>query len=68
MLVLSRKENETIIIDGRIKVRINQIRGNKVSVGIEASDDVAILRAELQDHDEFFDGEFASQQRELAVR
>ncbi|MCG0277746.1 MAG: carbon storage regulator [Thermanaeromonas sp.] len=47
MLVLSRKENQSIIIDGHIKVTIVQIAKSQVRVGIEAPDGVRILRAEV---------------------
>ncbi|WP_286177354.1 carbon storage regulator [Stieleria mannarensis] len=47
MLVLSRKENEWIQIGDEIVLTITAIKGNRVSVGIEAPDDVAIRRGEL---------------------
>ncbi len=47
MLVLSRKENESIVIDGHIKVTILEIRGSKIRLGIEAPQDVPVLRSEL---------------------
>jgi carbon storage regulator len=49
MLVLSRKLNESIIIDGNIRITIVGIRGNHVRVGIEAPGSVPIMREELQD-------------------
>ncbi len=48
MLVLSRKINEEVIIDGRIRVQILQIKGGTIRVGISAPDEVKILRGELQ--------------------
>ena len=53
MLVLSRKADESIDIDGRIKVKILKIKGNRVRIGIEAPDDVAIVRSELGDWHKF---------------
>jgi carbon storage regulator len=47
MLVLSRRVGETIHIDGQIKVTIVKVRGNCVKVGIEAPDEVRIVRSEL---------------------
>ena len=44
MLVLSRKTNETIIIDGRITIEVLQIKGNLIRVGVNAPADVKILR------------------------
>jgi len=47
MLVLSRKTDETIIIDGGIRVTVVSIRGNQVRLGIEAPGSVKIFREEL---------------------
>jgi len=48
MLVLSRKTNESIMIDHNIKVVVLEIQGNKVRLGFEAPQDVPIHREELQ--------------------
>jgi carbon storage regulator len=48
MLVLSRKKNETIVIDGGIEVEILQTKGGTVKVGIKAPSDVRIVRGELE--------------------
>lgn len=48
MLVLSRKTNETILIDGRITLEILQIKGNQIRIGINAPSDVRVLRGELK--------------------
>ncbi len=47
MLVLSRKKNETIIIDGRIKIEVLKIKGNTIRLGISAPKDMKVLRGEL---------------------
>jgi carbon storage regulator len=47
MLVLTRKINEAISIDGHVSVRVLSIRGRSVKLGIEAPGFVAIRRAEL---------------------
>src|SRR5690349_4006850 len=47
MLVLSRKPNESIVINGNITITLNEIDGNKVRLGIEAPPEVKILRGEL---------------------
>ncbi|GIW90970.1 MAG: hypothetical protein KatS3mg109_1402 [Pirellulaceae bacterium] len=47
MLVLSRKQGESLIINGDIRVTVTRISGNRVSIGIEAPSDVRIVRAEL---------------------
>ncbi len=50
MLVLSRFVNESIIIETptyTIRVLVVRIAGDKVRLGIEADDDVRIVREEL---------------------
>ena len=47
MLVLSRKNNESIVINDQIVVTIVEICGNKVRLGIEAPKEVSIHREEV---------------------
>ena len=47
MLVLSRKEGESVTIDGNITVTVFRLAGGRVRLGIEAPKDVSILRSEL---------------------
>ena len=49
MLVLSRKVNENIVIDGRIVVKVVRTEGNFVKLGIEAPADVQVHRQEVYD-------------------
>jgi carbon storage regulator len=49
MLVLSRKQNEAIVIDDRIVVRVVEIRGDKIRLGIEAPREVPIHRLEVHE-------------------
>ena len=51
MLVLSRKVNEEIVIDGRITVRIVGLQGGRVRIGISAPKEVAVQRGELLQRD-----------------
>ena len=52
MLVLSRKKNESIVIDGGITITVVEVRGDKVRLGIEAPREIPVMRAELvQDAD-----------------
>lgn len=44
MLVLSRKEGESILIADNIKITISEVRGSRVKLAIEAPLDVKILR------------------------
>ena len=48
MLVLSRKKNQTIIIDGNIEIEVLQIKGNSIRLGIKAPRDVRVVRGELK--------------------
>jgi len=47
--VLSRKKNESIIINGNITVVVVEVRGDKVRLGIEAPSSVPVHRSEVQD-------------------
>ena len=47
MLVLSRKLNEKIVIDGGIVVTVVKIDRNQIRLGIEAPADVRVLREEI---------------------
>jgi len=47
MLVLSRKEGESVRVGKDIWVTVLEIRGNKIRLGIEAPDDQQIARGEL---------------------
>lgn len=47
MLVLSRKINETIKIGDDTEIRILEVKGDTVRIGIEAPKTVDILRGEL---------------------
>lgn len=47
MLVLSRKNNEYVVIGENIKITILDIGDDKVSIGIDAPKDINILRGEL---------------------
>jgi carbon storage regulator len=47
MLVLSRKKNESIVIDGNIVVTVVEIKGDKVRLGIVAPAEVPVHRSEV---------------------
>lgn len=49
MLVLSRKENETVMIGDDITLVVVEIRGDKVRLGIQAPKDVPVHRQEIYD-------------------
>lgn len=47
MLVLSRKKNESIIIDNHIVVSVLSIEGDTVRLGFEAPKEISIYRKEI---------------------
>lgn len=47
MLVLSRKRNESVVINDQIIVTVVEVRGDKVRLGIQAPRDVPIHRSEI---------------------
>ena len=47
MLVLTRKQGQRLLIGGGIIVTVKKIRGNAVSIGVEAPPDVPVIRDEL---------------------
>ncbi len=47
MLVLTLKENEKVLIGNDISVKVVEIRGNQIRLGIEAPKDVLVLREKL---------------------
>lgn len=51
MLVLSRKVGESLVIGGNIRVVVHRVAGNRVTIGIEAPNDVRIIRGELELHE-----------------
>ncbi len=47
MLVLSRKKNESIVINGNIRIEVLQIKGKQIRLGITAPASMKVLRGEL---------------------
>ena len=47
MLILSRKSGESIVIDGRIHLKIVRVEGDVVKIGIEAPATVPVHRLEV---------------------
>ena len=60
MLVLSRKPNEQIVINGNVFVTIVSIDGNKVRIGISAPPEVPVDRAEVHQRRQEFELERAT--------
>src|SRR5205809_801969 len=49
MIVLSRKKNESVVINNDITLTVVEIRGDKVRLGIVGPQDVPVHRQELSD-------------------
>ena len=47
MLVLSRKRNESIVINDDVMITVVEIRGDRVRLGIEAPKEVPVHRREI---------------------
>ena len=47
MLVLSRKESEAIQVGGGITIKVLEVRGGRVRLGIDAPKSVSIQRSEV---------------------
>ncbi|MEX2287171.1 MAG: carbon storage regulator [Planctomycetaceae bacterium] len=47
MLVLTRKTDEEIVIDGDVRISIVEIRGNRVKLGVTAPKSVSVQRQEI---------------------
>jgi carbon storage regulator len=47
MLVLSRKPNESIIIGDNVEVKVVEVRGEQVKLGITAPRDIPVHRKEI---------------------
>ena len=47
MLVLSRRPNESIIVNGNITITVLEIRGDHIRIGIDAPRDITIHREEI---------------------
>jgi carbon storage regulator len=48
MLVLSRKAQQAVVINGDIRITVLSIEGSRVRIGIEAPKHIPVLREELE--------------------
>ena len=51
MLVLTRREQQKIVLDNGVTITVTKIKGESVQLGIDAPSDVKILRQELVDRE-----------------
>lgn len=63
MLVLTRRTNESVVIDGRIVVRVLRVDGDGVKLGIEAPTEVSVHREEVYQEIQQSNREAAAPQR-----
>jgi carbon storage regulator len=68
MLILSRKPNESIVIDGRILVKVFRLEGDVVKIGIQAPSDVPVYRQEVYEEIQRNNQQAATRPRPLALR
>jgi len=47
MLILSRKVNESVVLSDAIEIKVLEVTGERVKLGITAPAEVSILRREL---------------------
>ncbi len=63
MLILCRKINESVVIDGSITVKVLRIDGDQVRLGIQAPSDVPVHRHEIYEEIQRNNREAATQVR-----
>jgi len=68
MLILTRKLNESIVIDGRITVKVVRVDGEAVKLGIAAPADVPVHREEVYEEIRKSNHEAATQRTGLVPR
>ena len=47
LLVLSRKQNQSLVIGDDIKITVLELKGNQVRLGIDAPDSIVVHREEI---------------------
>ena len=47
MLVLSRKQHQSLVIGENIKITVLELKGNQVRLGIDAPENISIHRQEI---------------------
>ncbi len=52
MLVVSRRNGESVYLGDNIKVTVVEIKGSRIRIGVEAGEETFILRAEKRDEQE----------------
>jgi len=47
MLVLSRKQHQSLVIGENIKITVLELKGNQVRIGIDAPESITVHREEI---------------------
>ena len=47
MLVLSRKQHQSLVIGENIKITVLELKGNQVRIGIDAPENITVHREEI---------------------
>ena len=47
MLVLSRKQHQSLVIGESIKITVLELKGNQVRIGIDAPESISVHREEI---------------------
>ena len=68
MLILSRKLNESIVIDGKIIIKIIRVEGDTVKLGIEAPIEIPVHRQEVYAEIQQTNAEAISEQKPVPPR
>jgi carbon storage regulator len=68
MLVLARKVNQNIVIDGRITVKVVRLDGDVVKLGIQAPASVPVHRQEVYEEIQRKNRQAADENREAAPK
>lgn len=68
MLVLSRKTGESVVINGRIIVKVMRVEGEVVKLGIQAPPEVPVHRQEVYDEIQRNNQEALTRERPVAPR
>lgn len=66
MLVLERKDDESIVIDNNIEIKIIKSEQGKVKIGIEAPKEIEINRKELLDKVQLINKESINKTKDIS--
>ncbi len=66
MLVLTRKQGETIQIGRDVEITVVRLKNNQVRIGVQAPEATTVLRGELVECSDFRVGQIVDESVELA--